>query len=58
MRAAVLYEPFTPFKVEELSIIEPRAGEVRGDDLIELGAGESVLDRLRSGSLAPATGNQ
>ena len=35
---------------------EPRAGEVRGDELIELGAGESVLDRLRSGSLAPATG--
>jgi S-(hydroxymethyl)glutathione dehydrogenase/alcohol dehydrogenase len=29
MRAAVLYAPFTPFQVEELSIIEPRAGEVR-----------------------------
>ena len=29
MRAAVLYEPLTPFRVEELSIIEPRAGEAR-----------------------------
>ena len=35
---------------------EPRAGEVRGEQLIELGAGESVLERLRSGSRESATG--
>ncbi len=35
---------------------EPRAGEVRGEQLIELGTGESVLERLRSGSREPASG--
>jgi S-(hydroxymethyl)glutathione dehydrogenase/alcohol dehydrogenase len=28
MRAAVLYEPLTPFRIEELDIIAPRAGEI------------------------------
>jgi 2-keto-4-pentenoate hydratase/2-oxohepta-3-ene-1,7-dioic acid hydratase in catechol pathway len=35
---------------------EPRAGEVRGEQIVELEAGESVLDRLRSGSREPAAG--
>jgi S-(hydroxymethyl)glutathione dehydrogenase/alcohol dehydrogenase len=29
MKAAVLYQPLTPFQVEDLDIIEPRAGEIR-----------------------------
>ena len=32
------------------------AGEVRGDDVIALAPGESVLDRLRSGDRSPADG--
>ena len=35
---------------------QPRAGEVRGAQVVELQTGETVLDRLRSGSLEPAAG--
>ncbi len=34
----------------------PRAGEVRGEEVFELQAGERVVDRLRSGDRSPATG--
>ena len=36
---------------------DPRSGEVRGDQLVQFAAGESVLDRLRSGDRSPATGS-
>ena len=35
---------------------EPRAGEVRGDDVIALPAGETVLGRLASGDRTPGRG--
>ena len=35
---------------------EPRAGEVRGEQVVALGDGDSVLARLRSGDREPAAG--
>jgi acylpyruvate hydrolase len=34
----------------------PRAGEVRGDEVVALGDDETVLDRLRTGDRTPAAG--
>jgi 2-keto-4-pentenoate hydratase/2-oxohepta-3-ene-1,7-dioic acid hydratase in catechol pathway len=35
---------------------DPRAGEIRGDEVVSLPAGETVLDRLASGARTPARG--